>query len=502
MQGKEIEFTYDLIPQEKKEKIEKRMSKDFIEEYITYIKERDKYNTEHHINEDFIQKVYEYAIHNNTNIKDVEKLNKRKMSKTNQQDNLDGQQKTINLISKKEVLETEKSDHQLVFAFNRYNDNHPYTNEDIAFSALLSLVERQPKYYNNNYMSQITTFPSSMFGVKLNNNDAKTKYNVRKFFMPIRDEKIANNYKNLDKAGNIFRISRFDLDGAMNLDETGNTLSSILNDASGKLITFTIEKDGFIKEIQKILCITPKLIVLSVKNHLRGIENITEEEIERQTQNILNYFFIRIKTLSMLEHIINDKDIDEYSKFFKDKKLTKYFEKTKRGLQEIKEKYTNELKNIFQNTNLNNCISKSIKTFEAFFNKDKSQQINKIISKRQQKKEQQNVITNKNKEHFNDNKENIEPNKKPKKKNKSNNKKIIKHKIDNKHNNKENKKGKAKKPAKRVQQWQNNLHHTPDSGRVLNVSNPYGSYKPQHKNILNGEPYHCHFPKGGKKMFY
>ena len=407
------QFTYDTLgfTDKEKEKIEKRMSKEFIDEYIKYIQARNEFNATKHTKAELKQKVLDYAVHANVDPKDSEKLRekedelKRESDKTDKDHELfykDYSEEKGDFNAGREMQyvnhgktttiygfltkNTKKSDKRLIYGkmHNLYGKRHnlcdladktTYDNDIITSHAILSLLERQPKYYTNYVMSKV--------GGHLQDSDTWNKCdrekNIKKydkagliknnarlmvFPQPDTDEgnlENGNNNFHVIENGRVKRISWIDIGGFLH-QNWPSEIPSIKKD----------EKELYLQEFNKFLCVTPKLIELSVRQHLMAIGVKDEKILKEQTMKALNYYSIALKTFASYKDIIDGRD----SKFENDLNYVvwiwngdTYYSRLKQAINTAEEKDKKQFLEIVNDQSLQARLEKAINDFDNYKNK-------------------------------------------------------------------------------------------------------------------------------------
>lgn len=394
------QFTYDTLgfTDKEKQKIEKRMDKEFIEEYIKYIQARNEFNTTKHTTEELKRKVLDYAVHANVDPKDSKKLREQTQELKDKSDRTDKDHKSfyddyserkgdfnagreMQYVSGGKTTKiysfppsaTKKDGKRLIYGKKHRLHNWEqivttYDNDIITSHAILSLLERQPKYYTNYVMSKVSE--------RLQDSSTYSEGNIKKydktgliknrarlmvFHQPDTDEGNDENGKNnfhVIENGRVKRISWIDLDFFLYQDWPSG-IPSIKKD----------EKELYLQEFNKFLCVTPKLIELSVRQHLMAIGVKDEKILKEQTMKALNYYSIALKTFASYKDIIDGRD----SKFENDLNYVvwtwnrdTYYSRLKRAINAAKKEDKKQLLKIVCDHSLQARLEKAIKDFDNY----------------------------------------------------------------------------------------------------------------------------------------
>lgn len=397
----DMSYTYENLgfnPEEKK-KIEKRMSKEFIDEYIKYIQARNEFNTTKHTKAELKQKVLDYAVYANVDPKDSEKLRekedelKRESDKTDKDhelfyDNYSEKKGDFNAGREMQYVRmgkttkiysfpaknTKKSNKRLIYGkmYRRNKFKKTYDNDIITSHAILSLLERQPKYYTNYVMSKI--------GGHLQDSDTwfedEREKNIKKydktgliknrarlmvFHQPDTDEgslENGNNNFHIIEGGKVKRISWIDIGGFLDVPDWPSRIPSIKDD----------EIAVYMQEFNKFLCVTPNLIELSVRQHLMAIGVKDEKILKEQTMKALNCYSIALKTFASYKDMINGRD----SEFKNDLNYEvwcngeTYYSRLKRAINAAEEKDKKQFLEIVNDQSLQARLEKAINDFDNY----------------------------------------------------------------------------------------------------------------------------------------
>ena len=291
------QLSYNDFKKEEIDKIKKRMSVEFIKEYIKYINARNQYNNPPHTKEELKQKVMDYAKHANIDPSDNKKIIAQ--SKETIQTN----KKIIGAGAHKSIFEREftigKKTKTLVEA-----TRGGFTMQSIVASAMLSLLERQPKYYSLNHMNKLDT-------IEKENNElqnihptqmATIKQTARRIIMPILDDQPKNNFlASRNTTGQVDRISSIDLDEVLAIPVGVNLKYAPVNKDNQEMVT---------REMEKILTLQPKLMRLAITQHLRAI-GCNNKTIRLQTDRGLKFFLAHLQGLREINKIFTN-DAKQY----------------------------------------------------------------------------------------------------------------------------------------------------------------------------------------------
>ena len=306
------QLSYNDFKKEEIDKIKKRMSVEFIKEYIKYINARNKYNDKPHTKEELKQKVMDYAKHANIDPKDSKAITNHLKTNNNIGPDKwldDGNEKNIYKIDI--PTKSKKLNKKIIFAKKRFsNSEQVYSNESIAISAVLSLMERQPKYYTNQTMEVVKPHNGGLFNIGLIGD---AKYNARKLMFPLFDEAYFNSYFVTNEQNENIRMSRIDIDNdaatvPQNIFERLGKQYIALNEQVGANDNTDIEQ--LCKEILKNLSITPELIELSVTQHLKSI-GCNDKDIKENIKLAIQTFTYHLQCLQVMRSLFRTGQIPQ-----------------------------------------------------------------------------------------------------------------------------------------------------------------------------------------------
>ena len=441
-------FTYDTLgfKPEEKGKIEKRMDKEFIEEYIKYIQARNEFNTTKHTKEELKRKVLDYAMQANVTQEESEEIRKMETKLQEESEKVDMVKEGFDL-NKSEYYKNnnpkldnsldmtqiqacvsrygykgwtsretkhvysfqfgkEGAKQELIFAKipnlqelllrgQKAKDDKPaYDNDVITGHAILSLIEPQPKYYSHYVMSKVEL-------PKENMQQSKKKNKSFNMFFPVSFEK-RNSYSEdlFLQNSKTDRLSHFDLNNFFNLHGIGfgyfenfseNLLISSLNIKKQ-------DKEEIIMELKKLTCVTPKLIELSVKQHLRAIGETKKEVLDMQVKKAIEYYNIALKTLASYEKILDGKD-SKYQDYLnnlmiaprciEDEKELSYYNLFKENVKKLGQEEKEVIGGIVKDNTLKEKLQNSILAFDKYLeNAAKPEAICKELNEKRQKEKE------------------------------------------------------------------------------------------------------------------
>ena len=421
----DMSYTYENLGfnPEEKEKIEKRMDKEFINEYIKYIQARNEFNTTKHTKAELKQKVLDYAVQANVTkeeseeIREIEEklqeesekvdmvkegfdLNKSESYKDNPEldDSLDVKQIQARVSrynyrgfegkATKHVysfqFEQKGAKQELIFAKipdlqeellqgqKAKKDKPAYDNDVITGHAILSLIEPQPKYYSHSVMSKV--------GLPKENLQQSNKKNKSfNMFFPVSFEKQQSYSEDLFlQNSKTDRLSHFDLNKFFNLHGIGFDhyidLSASLNikkqdkDLSTSLNIKKQDKEEIIRELKKLTCVTPQLIELSVKQHLRAIGETDEKVLGIQVKKAIEYYNIALKTLASYEEILDGKD-SKYKDYLDNLMIAEkesYYNLFKKNVKKLHQEEKDVISGIVKDNTLKEKLQNSILAFDKY----------------------------------------------------------------------------------------------------------------------------------------
>lgn len=443
----QFQFTYDTLdftPKEKGE-IEKRMDKEFIKEYIKYIQARNEFNTTQHTKEELKQKVLDYAMQANVTKEESEKIRNIETKLQEESEKVDMVEEGFNLNESEDYKSNPELDNSLdmkqiqapvsryshggfvsretkhVYSFQfvqkgakqelifakipdlqealrqgqkAKNDKPAYDNDVITGHAILSLIEPQPKYYSHSVMSKVELPKENM----QQSNKKNKSFNM---FFPVSFEK-RNSYSEdlFLQNSKTDRLSHFDLNNFFNLHGIG---FGYFENVSENLLISSLnikeqDKEEIIRELKKLTCVTPKLIELSVRQHLIAIGETNKEVLDIQVKKAIEYYDIALKTLASYEGILGGKD-SKYKNYLnnlmiaprciEDEKELRYYNLFKENVEKLGQEEKEVIGGIFKDETLTKKLQTSISTFDKYLeNKEKPVVIcEELNKKRREEKE-------------------------------------------------------------------------------------------------------------------
>lgn len=446
----DMSYTYENLGfnPEEKEKIEKRMDKEFIKEYIKYIQARNEFNTTKHTKAELKQKVLDYAMQANVTKEESEEIRKIETTLQEESEKVDMVEEGFNLNKSKgykndpnldnnldmtqiqarvsrysyKGFETGKTKHVYSFQFGQKgaqqelifakipdlqevllrgqkakNDKPAYDNDVITGHAILSLIEPQPKYYSHSVMSKVVL-------PKENLQQSNKKNKSFNMFFPVSLKKQVHSEDLFLQNSKTDRLSHFDLNKFFNLYGIGfgyfenfseNLLISSLNIKKQ-------DKEEIIRELKKLTCVTPKLIELSVRQHLIAIGETKKEVLDIQVKKAIEYYNIALKTLASYEKILDGQD-SKYEDYLNNLMIAEkesYYSLFKKNVEKLDKEEKGVIGDIVKDKTLTEKLQASISTFDKYLeNKEKPVVIcNELYEKRRaeklfKEKEKENKIT-------------------------------------------------------------------------------------------------------------
>ena len=429
----QFQFIYDTLgfTQEEKGEIEKRMDKEFIKEYIKYIQARNEFNTTKHTKEELKQKVLDYAMQANVTQEESKEIRKIEQKLQEESEKVDMVEEGFDLkkseaykdkpidnsLDMKQIqqrvsrysykgFEHGKTKHVYSFQFGQKGDKQElifakipdlqevllqgqkakkdkpaYDNDVITGHAILSLIEPQPKYYSHCVMSKVV-LPKEI----LQQSNKKNKsFNM---FFPVSFEKQQSYPEDLFlQNSKSDRLSHFDLNKFFNLHGIG---FDHFRDLSASLNIKQQDKEEIIMELKKLTCVTPQLIELSVKQHLRAIGETDEKVLDMQVKKAIEYYNIALKTLASYEEILDGQD-SKYKGYLDNLMIAEkesYYDLFKKNVEKLHKEEKDVISGIVKDDTLKEKLQNSILAFDKYLkNTTKPEAIcNELYEKRQAEK--------------------------------------------------------------------------------------------------------------------